>query len=131
MKLLYAWCLAVLLVAIVGGSAPAAEVEVWSQEARVQSEAAGVALIITDFWDKPVEFAFSRLRGGRWTYLVKHKGIFRVQARDLTAEELRDLEVEARLQALEKDLEAVRGQVGILCDRLRWRAPGCAGARGR
>ena len=46
---------------------------------RVQSTAQGVALIITDFWDKPVEFAFARLRGGRWTYIVQYRSIFRVQ----------------------------------------------------
>jgi len=106
-------------------AAPAATVEIFSQEVRVQSTAPGVALIITDFWDKSVEFAFSRLRGGRWTHLVKYKSIFRVQARDLTAEELRDLEVEARLQELEQKLDAVRGQVQLLCERLNWRVPGC------
>ena len=76
---------------------------------RVQSTAQGVALIITDFWDKPVEFAFARLRGGRWTYIVQYRSIFRVQARDLTAEELRDLEVEARLRQLEV-IEAALGE---------------------
>ncbi len=103
----------------------AATVEVFRQEVRVQSTAPGVALIITDFWDKPVEFAFARLRGGRWTYLVKYKSIFHVQARDLAAEELRALEVEARLQQLEQKIEAVREQVELLCERLDWRGPGC------
>ncbi len=115
----------ILAVANLPATASAATVEVFSQEVRVQSSAPGVALIITDFWDKPVEFAFARLRGGRWTYLVKYKSIFRVQARDLTAEELRDLEVEARLRQLEEKLEAVRGQVQLLCERLNWRGPGC------
>jgi hypothetical protein len=90
----------------------------------VSGDRTRVALIITDFWDKPVEFAFAPA-GRRWTYLVKYNGIFRVQARGLTAEELRDLEVEARLQQLEQELNAVRGQVQLLCDRLNWRAPGC------
>ena len=91
--------------------APAANVEVFSQEARVQTAAPGVALIITDFWDKPVEFAFAGVpEDGRWTYLVQYKGVFHVQARDLTSEELRDIEVEARLQRLESELSAIRGQ---------------------
>lgn len=123
------WSTAALVLVLATVSLPvagtAATVEVFSQEVRVQSTAPGVALIITDFWDKPVEFAFARLRGGRWTYLVKYKSIFHVQARDLNAEELRDLEVEARLRQLEQDLNAVRGQVGLLCERLHWRGPGC------
>jgi hypothetical protein len=105
--------------------ATAAAVEVFSQEARVQSTAPGVVLVITDFWDKPVEFAFARLQGGRWTYMVQYKGIFHVEARDLTPEELRDLEVEARLQQLEAEHNAVRGQVQLLCQRLSWRSPSC------
>lgn len=114
-----------LVLASLPAATPAATVEVFSQEVRVQSTAPGVALIITDFWDKPVEFAFARLRGGRWTYLVKYKSIFRVQARDLTADELRALEVEARLQQLEQKIEAIREQVQLLCERLDWRGPGC------
>jgi len=115
----------ILAVASLPAAASAATVEVFSQEVRVKSTAPGVALIMTDFWDKPVEFAFARLRGGRWAYLVKYNSIFRVQARDLTALELRDLEVESRLQQLEKDVGALRGQVRLLCDRLNWRGPGC------
>jgi hypothetical protein len=115
----------ILVLASLPAAAPAATVEVFSQEVRVQSTAPGVALIITDFWDKPVEFAFARLRAGRWTYLVKYKAIFRVQARDLTAEELRALEVEARLRQLEETLDAVRDQVRVLCEQLGWRGPGC------
>jgi len=80
------WSIGVLTLALLVGSfpagAPAATVEIFSQEVRVQSTAQGVALIITDFWDKPVEFAFARLRGGRWTYIVQYRSIFRVQARD-------------------------------------------------
>jgi len=115
----------ILVLASLPATAPAATVDVFSQEVRVQSTAPGVALIITDFWDQPVEFAFAPLQGGRWTYLVKYKSIFTVQARDLTAPELRDLEVEARLQELEQKLDAVRGQVQLLCERLDWRGPGC------
>jgi len=115
----------ILVLASLPAAAPAATVEVFSQEVRVQSTAPGVALIITDFWDKPVEFAFARLRAGRWTYVVQYKSIFHVQARDLSAEELRDLEVEARLRQLEENLDAIRGQVQLLCERLRWRGPGC------
>ena len=115
----------VLALASLPTATPAATVEAFSQEVRVQSTAPGVALIVTDFWDKPVEFAFARLRAGRWIYLVKYKSIFRVQARDLTAEELRALEVEARLQQLEQKIEAVRDQVRLLCERLEWRVPGC------
>ncbi len=123
------WAIGAVVLVLASAGPPttglAASIEVFSQEVRVQSTAAGVALIITDFWDKPVEFAFARLREGRWTYLVKYNSIFRVQARDLAAEELRDLEVEARLQQLEQELNAVRGQVGLLCGRLKWRGPGC------
>jgi len=123
------WSIAALILLVAATTSPtaahAATVEIFSQEVRVQSTAPGVALIITDFWDKPVEFAFARLRGGRWTYLVKYKSIFHVQAPDLTAEELRDLEVEARLRQLEEKLEAVRGQVQLLCERLNWPGPGC------
>ena len=115
----------ILVLASLPATAPAATVDVFSQEVRVQSTAPGVALIITDFWDQPVEFAFARLQGGRWTYLVKYKAIFHVQARDLTAEELRALQVEARLQQLEEKLEAVREQVQLLCEQLDWRGPGC------
>jgi hypothetical protein len=43
----------------------------------------------------------------------------------LAPEERRELEVEARLQQLESELNAVRGQVQLLCNRLRWRSPGC------
>jgi hypothetical protein len=121
------WLAALLVVA--GACFPrivaAATLEIFSQEVRVQSTAPGVALIVTDFWDTPVEFAFARLRGGRWTYVVRYNSIFRVQARDLTPEELRDLEVEARLQQLEREVDAVRGQVHLLCGRLNWRGPGC------
>lgn len=56
--------------------------------------------------------------------MVKYKSIFRIQARDLTAEELQALEVEARLQQLEKDLDALRAQVRLLCEQLDWRGPG-------
>jgi len=123
------WSIAIpILVLVLAGlpaAAPAATVEVFSQEVRVQSTAPGIALIITDFWDKPVEFAFARLRAGRWTYLVKYKAIFHVQARDLTAEELRALEVDSRLRQLEEKLEAVREQVQLLCEQLDWRVPGC------
>ena len=115
----------ILLLASLPAAARAATVEIFSQEVRVQSTAPGVALIITDFWDKPVEFAFARLRAGRWTYPVKYKGVFRVQARDLTAEELRGLEVESRLRQLEEKLDAVRDQVRVLCEQLDWRGPGC------
>ena len=122
-------CLALLALVLAMATCPAiaaaAAVEVFSQEARVQSAAPGVALVITDFWDKPVEFAFARLQDGRWTYLVQYKGIFHVQARDLTSEELRDLEVEARLQQQETELTALRGQVQLLCRRLKWRSAGC------
>lgn len=117
----------ILILALAGlpAAAAAAAVEVFSQEVRVQSTAPGVALIITDFWDEPVEFAFARLWTGGWTYLVEYKDIFHVQARDLTAEELRALEVDDRLRQLERQLEAVRAQVHLLCERLRWRGPGC------
>ena len=115
----------ILVLASLPAAAPAATVEVFSQEVRVQSTAPGVVLIITDFWDKPVEFAFARLRAGRWTYLVKYKSSFRVQARDLTAEELRGLEVQTRLRQLEEKIEAVRDQVRVLCEQLDWRGPGC------
>jgi len=115
----------ILILASLPAAAPAATVEVFSQEVRVQSTAPGVALIITDFWDKPVEFAFARLRAGRWTYVVKYKSIFRVQARDLTPEELRGLELETRLRQLEEKIDAVRDQVRLLCEQLDWRGPGC------
>lgn len=115
----------ILVLASLPAAAPAAAVEVFSQEVRVQSTAPGVALIITDFWDKPVEFAFGRLRARRWTYVVQYKSIFRVRARDLTGEELRALEMEARLRQLEEKLDAVREQVRLLCEQLDWRGPGC------
>ena len=119
--------IAILILVLAGLPAPApgATVEVFSQEVRVQSTAPGVALIITDFWDEPVEFAFARVRAGRWTYLVQYKDIFHVQARDLTAEDLHALEVESRLRQLEETLDALRGQVQLLCEQLDWRGPGC------
>jgi hypothetical protein len=106
-------------------AAQAAEFTVWSQEVRVTGDAPGVLVVVLDFWDKPVEVGFGRLSQGRWTYLVRYRESFKAQVYDLTAEELRDLELDVRLRALEQDVAAARGRLQLICDQLRSRVAGC------
>lgn len=103
----------------------AAEFTVWSQEVRVTGDAPGVLVVVLDFWDKPVEIGFGRLSQGGWTYVVRYRESFKVQVYDLSAEELRDLQLDARLRALEQDVAAVRARVQAICDRLGSRVAGC------
>ncbi len=107
------WSRLALFLVSIGASLPAAwaaEVKIWGREVTVESTAPGVALTITDFWDKPVESAFGRVKQGRWTYMVKHGSLFSVQARDLTEDELRALEQDERLRRIEQEIEALRNQ---------------------
>lgn len=106
-------------------AAPAAEFTVWSQEVRVTGDAPGVLVVVLDFWDKPVEVGFGRLSQGRWTYVVRYRESFKVRIHDLSAEELRDLELDARLRGLEQDVAAMRGRVQLICERLGSRIAGC------
>lgn len=110
----------------------AAEFTVWSQEVRVTGDAPGVLIVILNFWDRPVEVAFRRLWQGQWTYVVRYRESFKVLVYDLTAEELRDLELDARLRALEEDVASIRGNVAVMeqkvqliCERFRRLVPGC------
>lgn len=104
---------------------PAAEFTVWSQEVRVTGDAPGALVVVLDFWDKPVEVGFGRLSQGRWTYVVRYRESFKAQVYDLTAEELRGLELDARLRALEQDVAAARGRLQLICGQLRSRVAGC------
>lgn len=106
-------------------AAPAAEFTVWSQEVRVTGDAPGVLVVVLDFWDKPVEVGFGRLSQGRWTYVVRYRESFKAQVYDLTVEELRVLELDARLRTLEQDVAAARGRLQLICDQLRSRVAGC------
>ncbi len=105
--------------------ASGATVEIWSQEVRVQSEASGVYITITDFWGQPVESSFLRLWNGRGVYHVTYVGVFGAQVRDLTLGELLALEKEAEIRRLEEERDRARRELEEVCGRLRHPRPGC------
>ncbi|MCI0370154.1 MAG: hypothetical protein L0214_01925 [candidate division NC10 bacterium] len=103
----------------------AAEFTVWSQEVRVTGDAPGALVLVLNFWNRVAEVGFGRLLGGQWTYVVDYPASFKVLVYDLTEEELRDLELEVRLQRLEREAARSRARLKLICDRLGSRVAGC------
>jgi hypothetical protein len=84
----------------------AAKFEKTYDDVRVEGDAPGVKITILDYFGHPVgESAVVRLKNGRAFYRVKYNGLFKVQVRDLTEAELKQIEVEdlkRRIRELEQ-----------------------------